>query len=250
MSARTDIKYDTDGWLGTITISNPPENRLTRPDFEELEVLERFLATPGLKAVVVRGEGRHFCAGADLVLMRDQLSRDENGFARSMGIGKSLLEAITAAPVVTLAEIRGSCLGAGLEIALACHFRVASRNAMLGFPEVEHGFLPGLSGTVNAPTRVGRARAMDLILGGRMLRGEEAATIGLVDAAVPTSELEDAALGRLRALTGERSVDQVRAIVTAVNNALSLDAAQAQGEETRLFVELAKASLSRNGEER
>lgn len=250
MSAHTDIRLEADSWLGTITISNPPENRLTRPDFEAVETLERFLATPGMKALVVRGEGRHFCAGADLDRMRDQLSRDERDFARRMETGKSLLDAITAAPVVTLAQIRGSCLGAGLEIALACHFRVASRNAMLGFPEVEHGFLPGLSGTVNAPTRVGRARAMDLILGGRMLRGEEAETVGLVDAAVPTGELEDAALGRLRALTGERSVEQVRAIVTAVNNALSLDAVRAQQEETRLFLELAKASLARDGEDR
>ncbi len=239
MAEKLQLGYTIEDWLGRVTLSNPPNNLLTRPDFEDPERLRKFLETPQLKAVIIQGEGRHFCGGADLDSLSGQLA-DPKQMALLMGKGKALLEIVRGATVPVMALVRGSCLGAGLEIALACHFRFSSSNAMLGFPESEHGFMPGFSGTLTAPATTGFSGAMDLIISGKMVRGDEAASLGLVDKAVPSKELEPAAIAYLRSLTEGRTIAQIRAILTAIHKSTGSSHAEAQKLETDLFIKLSR----------
>jgi enoyl-CoA hydratase len=234
-----DIGYSIRDGIGGIELRNPPRNALDSPAFEDEGRWQAFLGREDLRAIVVRGAGRNFSSGADIGSLRSRRDGDLGRFEIELAAGKRLIEAVRYAEVPVFAAIRGACLGAGLEIALACHFRVASANAVLGFPEVEHGLMPGLGGTLLSAAGVRRGAAIELLLSGRMIRGDEAAAVGLVDHAVPTAELFERAEALARALTAQRTRAQIRNVMKAVHNAERLDRERALAEETRLFLELA-----------
>lgn len=233
------IVYSTQGDLGRVELHGASGNALDSPAFEDEERLRAFLARDDLKAVVVLGRGRNFSSGADLRALAARREGDPARLRAELDAGKRLLGAIRYADLPVIAAIRGGCLGAGLEIALACHFRVASTNAVLGLPEAEHGLMPGLGGTLLERCGVPRGAAIDLLLTGRTIGAEEAAALGLVDAAVPTAEVLGRAEELARRLTGRRTRAQIRSVMTAVHNAERLPRDAALAEETRLFVALA-----------
>jgi len=224
--------------IGTLVLSNPPRNTLDQPLFVERSLLEQALDHPGQKALVVQGEGRHFSHGADPEKIREQL-RDP-AFQRQMDRGKELLALIADAPVPVLALIRGGCLGAGLEIALSCHFRFAAASSLFGFPEVELGLIPGFGGPLFLDGVATRRAAVDLLLSGRMIGAAEAHGLGLVDRVCPSSALERDAREFLRDLVGKRTVTQVRAVIESVRNARRLPLAAALRRETELFLRVAR----------
>lgn len=247
------VDYQVSDGIGEVVISDPPTNALRRPDFTDREALEAFLGRDELRGVILRGAGRHFSAGADLGEL-ERLAAEEGfaeggEFARQLEGGKALLSAIAFAPVPVVAMIRGSCLGAGLEIALAAHFRVASENAVLGFPESGLGLMPGLGGTVSATEVIPRRVVADLMMTGKLLSAPEAAAIGLVDRVVPTRELEGATRRFLDELLARRSPCIIHAIMRAIHNARRLPRDAALREEGKLFLEIARqtAALKRTG---
>ena len=243
-----ELLYHLEDGIGEITLSNPPYNSLRRPCFADREELEAFLAQPELKGVLLRGAGRHFCAGADLEEL-DRFRYDPEALVRELGDGKRLIEALTYATVPLVALIRGSCLGAGLELALACHFRVASENAILGFPESSLGLLPGLSGTVLAPEAISRSAAIDLLISGRLVAAQEACELGLVQHVVPTRQLETEGRAFLAGLVERRPAYVIRAIMEAIHNARRLPPDEALREEGRLFLSVARETARRGGEQ-
>ncbi len=234
------VTFDRGGALGVLTLASPPQNLLTSPAFCEPDRLRDFLSSPDLTGVLVRGEGRHFCGGADLARLAEQ-AQDPAALARDLDRGKLLLDALRFAPVPVVAAIRGQCLGAGFEIALACHFRVASTGAMVGFPESTHGLLPGLGGTLLAAGREHRA-AIDLVVSGRLVESEEALALGLVDRVVSTAKVEEAAEAMLAALVAEKPPALVHALMEALHNARRLPREEALRRETALFCELLRRS--------
>jgi enoyl-CoA hydratase/carnithine racemase len=238
------LRYDFADGIGRITLAAPPRNLLDRPDFEDRATLEAFLSKPELTAVVVQGEGRHFCAGASLGSLR-RLSEQPAALELALTRGKALLDVLGYANVPVLALIRGACLGAGLEIALACHFRMASENALLGLPEAGLGLMPGFGGTILAQEVASRAVAIDLALSGRMVGALEACRLGLVDSVEPTSVLEPKAVAFLRALVRDRPPSLVRAIMQSIHNARRLPRAEALANEGALFLQVARARLER-----
>jgi enoyl-CoA hydratase/3-hydroxyacyl-CoA dehydrogenase len=138
-----------------------------------------------VRAVVLRGRGeKAFSAGADITGFVGGSSEGE----RPAGI-QPVADMLEAAPVPVVAAIHGYCLGGGLEIALACDFRIATRDAQLGFPEVNLGLLPGGGGTQRAPRLISRGRAAWLIMSGERIPAEQAAEWGLVEFVV--DDLED-----------------------------------------------------------
>jgi len=231
------LEYSIEGHIGRLTLAGTPYNALTTPLFTSREKLEAFLASPELRAVIVQGEGRHFCAGADLSALAEQVRRDD--FADMLDQGKALLETLSMATIPVMALISGSCLGAGMEIALACHFRYASNNAMLGFPETNLGLMPGFGGTINATSTVPRGRAMQLLLSGRMVRGQDAMEIGLVHGCAPQRKLESAAQAFLDSIIGAKPPYLIRAVMTSIHNAKTMPRKKALAEETSLFCRLA-----------
>jgi len=227
----------TDG-IGTLVLSNPPHNTFDQPLFAERSEVERILDHPGQKALILLGEGRHFSHGADPEKLREQLRAP--AFQNELDRGKELLTLLAGAPLPVLALVRGGCLGAGLEIALCCHFRFAASSALFGFPEVELGLIPGFGGPLFLDGVAARRTAVDLLLSGRMIGAAEAHDLGIVDRVCPGSALERDARDYLLGLVGKRTVSQVRAVMESLNNARRLPLAEALRRETELFMGVAR----------
>ncbi len=165
----------------TIWLDNPPVNAVSQAVTDHLwQELENL---GDARAVVVRGRGdRAFSAGADITGFGG-LGEGE----RPAGI-TPLAEFMETLPVPIVAAIHGYCLGGGLEIALGCDIRIATRDAQFGFPEVKLGLLPGGGGTQRAPRVVGEGRARWLIMSGERISAEQAERWGLVEALVDDLE--------------------------------------------------------------
>jgi enoyl-CoA hydratase / 3-hydroxyacyl-CoA dehydrogenase len=170
--------------IETVWLDNPPVNAVNGAIIDTLwNAFEQLDSS--VRAVVLRGRGeRAFSAGADISGFVGGAADGE----RPAGI-QPLADLIEQAPVPVVAAIHGYCLGGGLEIALACDFRIAQREAQLGFPEVNLGLLPGGGGTQRAPRLISRGRAGWLIMTGERIPAETAEAWGLVEFLV--DDLED-----------------------------------------------------------
>jgi 3-hydroxyacyl-CoA dehydrogenase len=174
------------GRVAVVTFENPPVNGLSHAVRIGLaRALERATADPAVAAVVLAGGGRQFSAGADI-----------REFGTPAAIAEPTLRQVIAqvedAPKPVIAAMQGSCLGGGLELAMAAHYRIAAGDAMLGLPEVKLGLIPGAGGTQRLPRLVGPARALDLILGGEPARAGALAESGLLDRVASVDPVEEA----------------------------------------------------------
>ncbi len=188
------VTGQVDGHVATIIINNPPKNLLTSVVMAELEeVIDALGNDPAIKAMVLTGNGALFVAGADVKEIA-ALSSAREGEAASKR-GHLVLNKLEWMPKPIIAAVNGFCLGGGLELALACHIRIAGDRSRLGLPEIGLGIMPGFGGTQRLPRLVGRAKAMELILTGDMIGAEEARSIGLVNRVVPETEVLKEAQG-------------------------------------------------------
>ncbi len=131
------------------------------------------------RGVVITGAGdKAFCAGADIVELQERSLAEHR---ENVILGQSTFNRISALAVPSVAVIHGYAFGGGLELALACTFRVATANAKMGLPEVKLGLIPGYGGTQRLPRLVGESRALELILSGKAIGADEALRIGLVN---------------------------------------------------------------------
>ena len=194
------VRVERVGAVMVLVMANPPVNALSEGVRSGLaEGLAAGLADPTVTAIVLRGEGRGFCAGADIA----EFGKPRKG----VRLGDLCL-AIEASPKPVIAAIHGMALGGGMELALAAHYRVANEAAVLGLPEVNLGILPGAGGTQRLPRIVGAKEALQMMLTGMPITAREAAGLGLVDRVV-TSGLTEAALAMASEVptprpTGER----------------------------------------------
>ena len=186
--------------LALITLDRP--EALNALSFAQLHDLNRILssiATENSRALLVTGAGdRAFSAGADIKeLMGRSLVEQRAGAA----LGQAVLSKLDQLPIPSIALINGYAFGGGLELALACTFRVALRSAQLGFPEIKLGLIPGYGGTQRLPRLVGESRAMEMILTGRTIDAKEAERIGIVNRLVD-GDLIEAGTAFAREMTG------------------------------------------------
>ncbi|TMB52995.1 MAG: enoyl-CoA hydratase/isomerase family protein [Chloroflexi bacterium] len=224
------------GRVAHLELVNPPLNLVTQELLEELDEalasLER--AAPGdVRAVVVSGRGeRAFSAGShvgEFEAQRGDAGRDRHIFEERVSTRLACL------PMPTIAAIEGNALGGGLELALACDLRVASKHARLGLPEVRLAVTPGAGGTQRLPRAIGPARAKDLILTGRIIDGDEAERIGLVSRVVADGQArrvaneiaeEIASRGPLAVREAKRLVDAAIDLDLEAGLAAELDASE------------------------
>ena len=180
--------------IAYLTVCAPPRNEMTLAFFRALAGLRRDVF-PRLSArgLIVHGEGRHFSSGADLAELREILAARPDEAEALLLENHVSFQALESLPFPVVAAVGGCCLGAGLELALACHARIAAPRAVFALPEVSFGLMPGCGGTVRLPRRIGAPKAVELILSGRTLLADEAASIGLVDRIVDRKDLLAAA---------------------------------------------------------
>jgi len=228
------VSLEVRGPVAVLTLDNP--GKLNALSLEMLDGIGGHLdAVEGdeaVRAVVITGAGeKAFAAGADIGYMR-QASVDE---ARSFAdAGHALFRRIEAFPKPVIAAVNGFALGGGCELAMACTLRVASETARFGQPEVKLGVTPGFAGTQRLPRLVGKGRALDLLLTGRIVDAQEALAIGLVNRVVPAADLmaksRDLALA-LAALAPAA----MRSIIEAVNRGMEMAFPEAAFLEATLF---------------
>lgn len=238
-----NLEYSIANNRGIITLNNPPQNRLTSPVFEDISVLSSFFTTPGLKSVIIQGSGRHFSTGADLSQLKKDIA-DNKDFISLLKHGKDLIQTICYAQVPVVAVIRGSCFGAGLEIALACHFRFASHNALLGFPESEQCILPGLGGTIISQDILKNNQIISMVLSGKLINGKEAKEIGLIDEIDSTQNILSKAETFLDSLVSNRSSILIHSIMQSIHNGKKMPRKEALKHESLLFDSLIRTSSS------
>ena len=164
------------GVVGVIRIDNPPVNALNHDVRAGLvELLSQAGKNPRIKVLLVTAAGNLFSAGADL--------KEFDGLLKYPTL-QQVQAAIEAAPIPVIAAIQGLALGGGLELAMACHYRVAHKSAKLGLPEITLGIIPGAGGTQRLPRLIGARPALDMILSGSPIGAVEAKAKGLVDEVV------------------------------------------------------------------
>jgi enoyl-CoA hydratase/carnithine racemase len=193
------------GPIAHLILCAPPRNEMGPGFFEELEgMIADEIPRIKPRGLVVRGEGRHFSSGADVAALRNELLGPRGEGAQEGLLRASfLLQAVADLPFPVVAAIGGVCLGSGLELALACHFRVAAASAVFSLPETTFGLMPGCGGTQRLPVLTGVATAAEWILTGRMVTAEEALARGLVDVVVDRREVVKSAEALVRSPSRE-----------------------------------------------
>jgi 2-(1,2-epoxy-1,2-dihydrophenyl)acetyl-CoA isomerase len=178
------ILSETHDGVATITLNRPEKlNAFAGTMREELlEALRAAERDDACRVVVLTGAGRGFCAGGDVDLMRElQQKRDVEGFRKLLDAGRDIVMQIVEMPKPVIASINGVAAGAGCNLALACDYRIASYQAKLGETFVRIGLHPDWGGTWLLPRIVGRSRALEILMTGRMVEAAEALAIGMVD---------------------------------------------------------------------
>ncbi|GAC1408438.1 MAG: enoyl-CoA hydratase-related protein [Burkholderiaceae bacterium] len=157
--------------------------------FELLGLIDDAVATvrkSAARALVIVGSGdKAFCAGADIKELQDRTLLQQK---RGAELGQAIMAGLDRLPIPSIAVIHGYAFGGGLELAMACTFRIATPKAKMGLPEIKLGLIPGYGGTQRLPRLVGQARALEIILSGRTVDAAEAQRIGLVNCILEGSD--------------------------------------------------------------
>jgi enoyl-CoA hydratase len=173
----------------TITINRPDKlNALNKEVFADLnKALDEVYSNPAIRSVIITGAGpKAFVAGADISEFNSLTVTASKALARA---GQDTFFRIEHSPKPIVACVNGFALGGGCELAMSCHFRIASENAKFGQPEVNLGLIPGYGGTQRLVQLIGKGRALELLMSGGMLDAAAALQYGLVNYVVPQEEL-------------------------------------------------------------
>lgn len=189
--AYENIRVETKGRVGLITLDRPKAlNALNGPLIDELnQALATFENDPGIGCIVLTGSEKAFAAGADIKQMQS-LGYPQNYLDDFVGAWERI--GATRKPIV--AAVAGYALGGGCELTMMCDIVIAADNAQFGQPEIKLGVMPGIGGTQRLTRFIGKAKAMDLCLTGRMMGAEEAERSGLVSRVVPAAKLLEEAM--------------------------------------------------------
>ncbi|MEG0858869.1 MAG: enoyl-CoA hydratase [Pseudomonas sp.] len=225
------ILLDIHGKVGLITLNRPQAlNALNAQIVGEInQALDQLEANPNIGCVVLTGSAKAFAAGADIKEMADlrypQIYVDDL-FSDADRIANR------RKPII--AAVSGFALGGGCELAMMCDFILAGDNAKFGQPEINLGVLPGMGGTQRLTRAVGKAKAMELCLSGRLMGAEEAERAGLVARVVPQAELLEEAL-KVAATIASKSIPMTMMVKESVNRAFEVNLAEGVRFERRVF---------------
>ena len=222
------VTFEQDGAVGTITLRRPEKfNALDIPMLRALEAaLGAAELAPDVRVVLVRGDGKGFCAGGDIEAWAAMSAADfQHQWVR---YGHRVFDRLARLRQPTIAVLAGHALGGGLELAAACDFRIAEHQIKLGFPETSIGVVPGWSGTQRAVRRFGAQAVRRMALGGEIFTAPEALPLGIVDRVVETGAAFDEAKA-----WGER----IAARGPLATEAAKLMIAVAEGEESAAATE-------------
>ena len=229
--------YEKQGEIASVTLHRPEAMNAynLRMRDELYEILTALKDDDDVRVVVFKGAGeKAFCAGADLT---EFLTAPSPVVARQVRWERDVWGQFLRLPQPLIAALHGYVLGSGFEIALCCDIRIASEDVCFGLPEVGLGIIPAAGGTQTLPRVVGRARALEMLLGNRWIKGQEAYEIGLVNRMVPRGELLETAEEIARKIASHDPM-AVRLAKQAVGRGLDLPLMEGLDLEKRLSSQL------------
>lgn len=186
-----DLRIEIRGPVAVVELARPAK-RNALSDGLILAVREAFETLPeGVRAAVLAGQGEHFCAGLDLSELKE---RDAGAGLHHSRMWHTALEAVQYGPVPVIAALHGAVVGGGLELASACHIRVADATTFYALPEGSRGIFVGGGGAVRIPRLIGAARMADMMLTGRVYQAEEGERVGFAQYLVPAGQAFERAL--------------------------------------------------------
>jgi enoyl-CoA hydratase/carnithine racemase len=241
------VAFDEADGIGTLTLNRPDSlnamNGHMRDDIEAgLDMLAEHDADAegvAVRAVVIEGTGeKAFCAGADITGFSDAspAAFDAHG----------MRDSVSEFPAPVVAKIQGYCLGGGLELALACDFRIATESSRLGFPEVDLGLLPGAGGVQYVSRLAGPAFAKELAMTGEHISGERAAEEGIVNHVHGDEEFEDE-VGEFVGTLAAKPPLAIRAIKDSGNVSVESDLREGRKYDNRVFATLLETTDHEEG---
>ncbi|MBA3854229.1 MAG: enoyl-CoA hydratase [Gemmatimonas sp.] len=233
--------------LAIVTVNRPDKlNALNATVIAELDkAFTELSQREQIRAIILTGAGRAFVAGADIAEIAEAADGPAGLEALSQ-LGSRVFTKIERLNKPVIAAVNGFALGGGLELALACHVRLASEGAKFGLPEAKLGLIPGYGGTQRLPRLIGRGRAMQMILTGGMIDANTAASFGLVNAVYPNEVLMDVSRSMAKEMMANGPLALAHAIdVVAKGDGLSMDEALAL--ESRHFGALGRTADMREG---
>ena len=243
MTTYANILVETHGRVGLVRLNRPQAlNALNSALIRELsQAVDAFEADGNIGCMVITGSDKAFAAGADIKEMADKT------FAEAfLGDFAASWDRVAHARKPVIAAVAGFALGGGCELALHCDLIIAADNAKFGQPEIKLGIIPGIGGTQRLTRAVGKAKAMDLILTGRMMDAEEAEHAGLVARVVPLAGLVEEAL-KIAETIASLSLPAVLGAKEAVNRAFETSLAEGVRFERRVFHSLFATADQKEG---
>ena len=191
------VKVEVKEGAAILKLNNPPVNQLSESFVKEMAnaIMEAF-RDQEVKAVILTGTGKNFIAGADITEIKGVADKDDV-FSKVME-NHRFMNAIEDSPKPVVAAINGNCLGGGMEIAMACHYRIAAQGVQVGQPEVQIGLIPGAGGTQRLARLVGLPDALQMITTGKGIPAEQGMEKGCIDEVVPHENLLEKALDAAR----------------------------------------------------
>lgn len=228
------VETSIEDGVGIIKINRPEALNAINAEVMDglLNAAEKFEGDAKVKCVILTGEGKAFIAGADIKEMQSKTYMD-----MYLEDKQSRWEKFANMRTPIIAAVNGFALGGGCEIAMMCDFIIASDQAKFGQPEIKIGVIPGWGGTQRLTRSVGKAKAMDLALTGRMMDAEEAERCGLVARIVPADELMPTAVEAAKTIAGF-STPSTMIAKEAVNRAFETSLAEGLHFERRMFYSL------------
>ena len=230
------LLFQKDGAVAHISLNRPQVvnayNIQMRDDFSE--ALSAVQLDQEVRALLITGEGRGFCAGADLTEFG---SAPSQVIARQVRWERDIWGQLVNLDKPVVAAVHGYCIGSGLEIALLCDLRIAAAGTVFALPEVQLGMIPAAGGTQTLPRSAGRSQALDLLLTGRRIQAEEALTMGLVTRLSAPESLRNQAR-RLAGDLADLPTEAVTAMKGLLRHGMDLDLLQALDLESRIAARL------------
>ncbi len=185
------IGWEVRDGIGYITFTDTPENRMDSLFFKELQTITtEIIPKSSISAIIISSDGRHFSSGADLedLLLSIKNEKGETG-SQALLSNYHSFKYLSELNIPVIAAIRGVCIGSALELALHCHFRLCSQDAILGLPESSFGLIPGVGGTPKLLDIAGKAKTIELVLKGSTFNASDALKWNIADGVYSKKEL-------------------------------------------------------------
>ncbi len=250
MDTMTDEKryvvYEKHEQAATITLNRPQSlNAFNTALLTELRAaFEDADADPAVRVLVITGAGdKAFCTGADISELRGKSPGEARAWSEWI---RSIFTSLEVIRKPVIAKINGFCLAGGLELALACDFRIAAHTARFGFPEVNVGIIPGVGGTQRLPRLIGRTKALELLMTGEQIDAAEAVRLKLVNSVVPADDLDRAVDALVQKLLAKSSVT-LAILKDVVHKGLEMDLERALEYEADCFEAALKTEDAKEG---